>query len=559
MLALLAASAPASESARPPIPSPYSEPAPFLKVIEDERQPLPATPFPVTGITVPHHLLAADLIARGFWAAAGNRYDRVILLSPDHFNRSRKPFATTLRDFETVFGRIAADGDAIRTLLRDDLFGKSDLFEGEHGVIAVIPFLKRFFPEARLVPVAVSLRADPEEWRRAAELIRTLVSPGTLVVQSTDYSHYLPHAASLGRDQESLHVIAAGDADAVAGLISSDHMDSRGSQAIQMRLQAAFGARATVVASRNSVEYAPGATRTTSYIVSVYSPEVGAFPFRYPDQELMFFAGDAFLGRWLTRPLAEPRIAAELVRRVRGLTGDAPLVANLEGVVLAAPPEGIGDHLHAMHAGLALPILKALNVRAASLANNHSYDLGRDGYRESIARLRAAGIRPLLHGEVADLGPVRVVPLNFVGRNDRAGFPVVREGDLDRLCRAQANPPLLAFAHWGVEYAAGIGPEERAAAREMARCGVSAIIGAHSHRAAEAIESAQGGELAVVPSLGNFLFDQSASRGSGALLELRRFRQGTYALRLLPLPNLFDLANALLREGAPATPSASPR
>ena len=65
--------------------SQYARPEPFLAAIEAER---PAAPRPVklTGIAVPHHLL--DLIARGFWAAAAGSYDRIMVLSPDHFNRT---------------------------------------------------------------------------------------------------------------------------------------------------------------------------------------------------------------------------------------------------------------------------------------------------------------------------------------------------------------------------------------------------------------------------------------------------------------------------------------
>lgn len=549
---VLAVLTPAPASAEPagagPIPSLYADPAPFLAAIAAERQPPPARPATVTGITVPHHLLAADLIARGFWATQGNRYDRVVILSPDHFNRSRTPLATTARDVDTVFGRLAADREAVATLLADrELVAESDLFDREHGIAALLPFVKHFFPDAAIVPVAISLRAGRAEWDRAAALLRPLAGPGTLVVQSTDYSHYLPVAASLARDQETLNVVAAEDPAAIERLVSSDHMDSRAAQYIQMRLQAGREAQATVIASRNSVEYVPHASRTTSYLVSVYRTEREAFPYSYPDQDVLVFGGDAFPGRWLTKALATPAVADAIVARVRALTGGAPLVLNLEGVLLAEPPEGIGDHLHAIHAGLALPILKAMNVRAVGLANNHSFDLGRDGYRETLSHLARAGIVPMTHGSVADLGAVRIVALNFVGRNDRSGFPVVREGDLEALCRAEARPPLLAFVHWGVEYATGIGPAEDDAARRLHRCGVGAVIGAHSHRAASRIEAPQGGEYALLASLGNFLFDQTAPRGSGALLELRRFRQGTYAMRLVPLPNLFDLGNALLR------------
>ena len=533
-----------------PIPALYSDPAPFRAAIAKERLRPGTRMLPVTGITVPHHLLAADLVARGFATLAGNAYDRVVLISPDHFQKARRPFATTRRDFATALGTVRSDREAASALLaQPDLVEESALFDGEHGVAALLPFLKDALPDTPLVAIAISIRAERADWDRLVETLTPLVGPRTLVVQSTDYSHYLPHEASLARDQETLNVIAAEDVEAVTRLVSSDHMDSRAAQYVQMRLQGARGSRASVIGSRNSIEYAPHASRTTSYVVSVYSPERAALPFTFPDQEVVVLAGDLFAGRYLTRPLADPAISAAIVSRVRSLTGGAPMVVNLEGAVLREPPEGLPENLHAMHAGLALPLLKALNVKAASLANNHAFDLGRSGHRETIALLRNAGIIPLLHGRATDLGAFRLWPVNMVGRGDRQGFPVAGPDEMESLCRVKAKPPLVALPHWGEEYVETLGSAQREAAAALARCGASLVIGGHSHRGSERIEAPEGGAYALLPSLGNFLFDQSASRGSGVLLELRRFRQGTIASRVLPLPNLFDLANAMMREG----------
>jgi poly-gamma-glutamate synthesis protein (capsule biosynthesis protein) len=60
----------------------------------------------------------------------------------------------------------------------------------------------------------------------------------------------------------------------------------------------------------------------------------------------------------------------------------------------------------------------------------------------------------------------------------------------------------------------------------------------------------QGGEFQIVFSLGNLLFDQRGDRASSALLELRLFKQGTFATRLIPLPNLFELATSELARGS---------
>ena len=550
----------ASADVGPPFASLYDTSKPFLSAIAAERRP-PAAGLHVTGISVPHHLLAADLIARGFRAASGSQYDRVIIVSPDHFSRSRRPMATTRRDIDTVFGFVRNDREATDTLLQmDDLFDDSDLFAKEHGIAALLPFIRHFFPHAKIVPIAISYSATREDCDRALALLGKLAGSRTLVVQSTDYSHYLRADIARQRDQETLNIIAANDADAVFRLIQPDHMDSRASQYVQMKLQSGvYNSHGTVIANRNSTQYSAMGDRTTSYIVTVYSerPPTGA-ELRYPDQEVTYFGGDSFVGRWLTAPLADKKVAAAVVREIRSMTDDAPMVVNLEGVLMDEPPAGIGNDLHVMHASLAIPILKALNVKVAVLANNHSFDLGPLGYQESRAILQKAGIVPLGHKEIADVGPFRLLGLNFIGKFDYHDYPAVKDDDLQDICGMKAAPPLLAFVHWGEEYTTAASPAQYAAAQAMQDCGVAAIVGAHPHRAANAIEALQGGEYALLYSLGNLLFDQSAERSSGALLELRVFKQGTFAARLIPLPNLFEMSTGLLHDRQHLPAAAKP-
>jgi poly-gamma-glutamate capsule biosynthesis protein CapA/YwtB (metallophosphatase superfamily) len=199
-----------------------------------------------------------------------------------------------------------------------------------------------------------------------------------------------------------------------------------------------------------------------------------------------------------------------------------------------------------MHACLAIPILRALNVRGASLANNHSFDVGDIGLNESKRILTNSGITPLLHGKCADLGRFRVLPLNFVGGKLRTGYPLIIDSELEELCHVEGKPPILAFVHWGREYTTKAQISEYEISAALRNSGISAIIGTHSHQAADTIEVRQGGEYQVCYSLGNFIFDQNASRSSAALLEVRVFDQKTFATRLLPIPNFFDLARAWL-------------
>jgi poly-gamma-glutamate synthesis protein (capsule biosynthesis protein) len=542
----------AAETTRfPPV---AGEPELFIRALAKE-QPAATGRLPVTGITVPHHLLAADLIARGFWAASGNAYDRIVVLSPDHFRRSHRPIATTERDFETVLGVVEVDKPAAKLLInRPDLVDDSDLFMHEHGITALLPFLHYVFPGTPVVPVALGIGTDQEDWDHAVQLLKQIVSPRTLVVQSTDYSHYLMPEIARARDQETLNVIAAGDATMVAGLQQPNHLDSKAAQYVQMRLQhEIFNSHAAVVANRNSFDYVQERTSSTSYVVTIYSTSDAALStLVYADQQITHFGGDVFLGRWFTAPLLNREAQSAVIDGVRQLTAGQPLVINLEGVITATPPVGTPPTRHLMDEGLAGPILQAINVTTAGLANNHSFDLGRDGFIATEKTLKGRGIRPLPHMLVANLGAFRLVALNFVGAGDFKRYPVVRgtgpsarpfaSSDLGRICRVPALPPLVALVHWGKEYTSIAGERERWIAETLAACGVSLVIGAHSHRASSRLEMIAGGESLMFFSLGNLLFDQRGPNGTGAIVELRVFKQGTFATRVVAVPNLYDAA-----------------
>ncbi len=540
VLLLVAASAVRAEEA---IPSPFREDRIFAESIAAaEALGVPARK--VSGLTVPHHLLAADLIARAFLLARDNRYDRIVFLTPDHFKRSRRPFATTRRAFDTVYGPVPTDVAAVETLLADPaLVEESGLFAREHGITGILPYVARFFPGPPVVPVAVTIATNRAEWDAMVATLAPLVTERTLVIQSTDFSHYLTLPEAILRDQETLNVIAAHDLDGVAKLRQPQHLDSRGGQYIQMRLQAErFGAEPVVLANSNMELYlGHPVAETTSYIVQAYmAPEQRVDFAGYADGERLCFAGDTFFGRHLAPVLSQPEIRERLLAEIAKALGGCPLVLNLEGVMLPELPTGAGDMQLAMPEDLTLDWLKRLGVVAVSIANNHSTDFGIEPRAAMKARLEAAGIAVLDGADAVDLGPLRVFALTDL--DNAAGTGRISEALLDAVTRSDAAPPVAAFMHWGMEY--GRIPDEREdyLADALRQAAVSLIVGAHPHVAGEGLEALGGGTSLLAYSLGNFLFDQPGSRASGVVLELRFFPQGTFFARQVPIPNFYERA-----------------
>jgi AmmeMemoRadiSam system protein B len=494
-------------------------------------QPLPQK---ISGLTVPHHLLAADLLAEAFARVQGRDYRRIIILSPDHFSRSRTPFAVTRRDFETALGRLTTDRRAVEQLLHNPLVSESSLFSHEHGVRALLPFIAHYCPGALLVPIAMRHSSRRADWDSLARTLAPLLTPDTLLVQSTDFSHYLSPQEARRRDQETLRVLSGGDPREVLSLTEPAHLDSRGCQYLQLLLQwQVFGAGPTVIANRNSQEYttAPVA-KTTSYIVQLYSAE----PLPVAGAKSYFFGGDTFCGRYVAKKLATPASREALRQQVLGITGGKPLILNLEGVLQEKCPESPGPYTLCMANALALPLLRELNVLAVSLANNHSHDLGEDSYRTMRRRLKKQGIAGLENRRVLDLGPFYLVGFTDVDNQSATKIAQLTRPDLEGLARLQRNKPIFAFIHWGWEFVQKAGPREQALAALLEEKGVEVIIGCHSHRAGRLSGTRKS---CRVFSLGNFLFDQDKPRVSGMLLEAVFFPQGTYFLKIHPLKNLY--------------------
>jgi AmmeMemoRadiSam system protein B len=497
----------------------------------------------IGGLTVPHHLVAADLIARTFALVEPEQFDKIIVLSPDHFRRSRRPFAVTRRPFDTAFGPVCTNATDISSLLaHPSLVEESDLFEREHGVGAVLPFVRHFMPEIPIVPIAVSITSRRSEWDELIALLDRIVTPRTLVVQSTDFSHYLSPGEAALHDQWTLNVLSAADVDAAARFQQPAQLDSRGSQYIQMQLQARQGVNPIVLFNVNSQtyssEYEP---ETTSYIAQIYPRE----PLRHvlpamAGSKVVCVAGDVFLGRFLSSILRDPRSAELLAQSVKSILGGCPLVVNFEGAIGSPRAPARTDLTLVMSRRRTLAWLRKLKVIAVSLANNHSRDLGARGYRRTVRALSAAGIRVLEHGRMTDLSIFRITALSDVDNTADRGTDRIKETEIATIARSPARPPLVTFLHWGTEFSNHTGPHEQALIQRLAQAGVGLVVGAHPHVHSEKIELLPGGEGILAYSLGNFLFDQMSPPSSGAILELRLFTQGTFFARLLPVPNFYD-------------------
>ena len=147
--------------------------------------------------------IAANAYAR--LTAARGRITRVVLLGPVHRVPVDGLALPGTRGLRTPLGVVPVDMEAVRTIeALPQVVVSPEAHAREHSLEVHLPFLQVVLGAFSVVPVAVG-RASPEQ---VAEVIERLWgSDETLIVVSSDLSHYLAYAQARSTDRDTTHAI----------------------------------------------------------------------------------------------------------------------------------------------------------------------------------------------------------------------------------------------------------------------------------------------------------------------------------------------------------------
>ena len=131
----------------------------------------------------------------------------VVLIGPSHRVPMRGLAMPSVDAFETPLGEIPIDRAARQRLRELGLAGISDAAHAaEHSIEVQLPFLQIVLPAFELLPIATGL-APPAQVARALEAIWD--GPSTLIVVSSDLSHYHTAAEARQLDDQTRDSILA--------------------------------------------------------------------------------------------------------------------------------------------------------------------------------------------------------------------------------------------------------------------------------------------------------------------------------------------------------------
>jgi len=161
------------------------------------ESPPPAHAFPWAG-TVSHHLLADNLIDRWFAELAKRRAVHLFyILSPSHWGLSTLRYSLTDGSWHVPGGYVESDRPDVSALAKAlGIPLESAIFEGEHGVSTLMPYIARYFPKAKVI--AIAYRGEPPLDEPMAHKLALAIAPAfdkegkktNFLLISTDFAHH---------------------------------------------------------------------------------------------------------------------------------------------------------------------------------------------------------------------------------------------------------------------------------------------------------------------------------------------------------------------------------
>jgi len=212
---------------------------------------------PAIGVVVPH----AGYVYSG--AVAGEVFSsvlvpkRAVLFCPNHTGIGEDAAVMSHGGWRMPWGDVPIDEElaarlkSASPLLHED----ASAHAGEHSLEVQLPFLHRFRPDVRIVPVALG-RLSLEECRDLGENVADAIAldpERPLLVASSDMSHYVPDAVARKKDQLAIDRMLALDPEGLYRTVRTERISMCGVLPATVVL---FAARRLGATSARLIRYA---------------------------------------------------------------------------------------------------------------------------------------------------------------------------------------------------------------------------------------------------------------------------------------------------------------
>jgi poly-gamma-glutamate synthesis protein (capsule biosynthesis protein) len=514
----------AEDSSKPQefLASPYND----IKLYEEifsNLQPNKEATSAKAGI-VSHHFLAKELIAEFYNKISSDKISTVFLISPDHYNHfyaSGILAYTSQTPWTTPYGDLETNKEIIDSLVKDKSVEISNPAIGlEHGIFTEIPFIKKFFPTAKIIPLVANSASNYNNFYELGKKLKAIAPENSILIVSSDFSHDLSTAKSSQADKQSIDVLKNLSENNL-NLISND---CKQCIVVLSGFLQKNSYKFNLIDNKNSFDIS-GENKdfVTSYVSGFYSEK--------KDIQILF-TGDIMLDRGI-RYYADKNGSYEfLFDKIYPLLANQDLVvSNLEGPITNnksissnTKPGSTHNFTFTFDPGVA----KALyleNIKLVNLGNNHILNFYSSGLKSTEDYLTKSEVEYFgaPSGDRSIVKEIDGIKIAFVSYNEFSASQSLDETQtIDEIQKLKTKADfVIVLPHWGIEYTTEPTEKIKNLAHQFINAGADLIIGTHPHviQTTEIYNNEK-----IYYSLGNFIFDQyfddNVRNGLGVVLKI---------------------------------------
>jgi|TARA_B100001971_G_C18229380_1_gene562888 AmmeMemoRadiSam system protein B/AmmeMemoRadiSam system protein A len=149
----------------------------------------------IKAMIVPHAgwKFSGLMAASAFKLLEGSKYETVIVIGPAHtagfFGASIAP----VTHYKSPLGMVKLSKKAKGLLSEPNFVSNAEYHSQEHSIEIELPFLQKVLGDFELVPILIGSNTNYEQLEQIAASIKTIVDDSTLIVVSSDFTHYGPN------------------------------------------------------------------------------------------------------------------------------------------------------------------------------------------------------------------------------------------------------------------------------------------------------------------------------------------------------------------------------
>jgi hypothetical protein len=170
----------------------------------------------VVALVAPHagYIYSGPVAAYSYALLKGRKFDRVVIVAPSHYEGIGFSSVYDGAAYETPFGQVPVDQDFARKLAKaspsirlSSAGHKPTADHPEHSIEVQLPFLQRVLGQFALVPVIMGDQSYDACRALGVALAKLSAGTNTLIVASSDLSHYHTYDEASRLDHKTLRAI----------------------------------------------------------------------------------------------------------------------------------------------------------------------------------------------------------------------------------------------------------------------------------------------------------------------------------------------------------------